>query len=78
LRILILSAPKGGTFLKQKNLLTYQSLAALLLVFSLFSFNPSDSFATRSRKTPVSVELEIGGLPGDESMNRLTMPLILI
>ncbi|GAB5146553.1 hypothetical protein RMBD9P1_12200 [Enterococcus faecalis] len=64
--------------MKQKNLLTYQSLAALLLVFSLFSFNPSVSFATRSGKTPVSVKLEIGGLPGDESMNRLTMPLILI
>ncbi|MFB8641432.1 WxL domain-containing protein [Enterococcus faecalis] len=69
MRILILSAPKGGTFLKQKNLLTYQSLAALLLVFSLFSFDPSVSFATRSGKTPVSVELEIGGLPGDESVD---------
>lgn len=69
MRILRLSAPKGGTFLKQKNLLTYQSLVALLLVFSLFSFDPSVSFATRSGKTPVSVELEIGGLPGDESVD---------
>ncbi|MEO2549252.1 hypothetical protein ABG960_11725, partial [Enterococcus faecalis] len=58
MRILILSAPKGGTFLNKKNLLTYQSMAALLLVFSLFSFDPSVSFATRSGKTPVSVELE--------------------
>ena len=68
MRILILSAPKGGTFLKQKNLLTYQSLAALLLVFSLFSFDPSVSFATRS------VELEIGGLPGDESVDDAIYP----
>lgn len=78
MRILILSAPKGGTFLNKKNLLTYQSMTVLFLVFSLFTFDPSVSFATRSGKTPVSVELEIGGLPGDESMNRLTMPLILI
>lgn len=69
MRILILSAPKGGTFLNKKNLLTYQSMAALLLVFSLFSFDPSVSFATRSGKTPVSVELELGGLPGDESVD---------
>ena len=60
--------------MKQKNLLTYQSLAALLLVFSLFSFDPSVSFATRSGKTPVSVELEIGGLPGDESVDDAIYP----
>ena len=74
MRILILSAPKGGTFLNKKNLLTYQSMAALLLVFSLFSFDPSVSFATRSGKTPVSVELELGGLPGDESVDDAIYP----
>ena len=43
-------------------------MATLLLVFSLFSFDPSVSFATRSGKTPVSVELELGGC-GDESVD---------
>lgn len=49
-------------------------MAALLLVFSLFSFDPSVSFATRSGKTPVSVELELGGLPGDESVDDAIYP----